>query len=222
MSDPIRAFYDDLADWYHLIFQDWTQSIQWQASVLGPLIEGELPTGPLRILDCACGIGTQTLGLFERGHVLVGTDLSAAAIARARRVAQQRSLSIKFKVANMRDLSGAPESDFDVVLASDNALPHLLTEQDLGGVQQIASKLHAGGLPLASIRHYDQTIVDHPAMPPPTGDGPRPAHQGSDQSKDGQEGDWHASRLLVFIRFQVNLSQAGGIVANDRPEQGGT
>lgn len=169
MGEPTRAFYDDLADWYHLMFQDWTRSIQWQASVLGPLIERELPTGHLRILDCACGIGTQTLGLAERGHILVGADLSAAAIARARREAQQRNLSIQFEVTDMRDLSGVSESDFDVVLAADNALPHLLNEQDLArAVQQIAGKLHPGGLFLASIRDYDQIIVNHPAMPPPT------------------------------------------------------
>jgi glycine/sarcosine N-methyltransferase len=168
MDHPTPAFYDDLADWYHLIFQDWTRSIQWQASVLGPLIEGQLPPGQLRMLDCACGIGTQALGLAERGHALVGTDISAAAIARARREAQQRSLSIQFEVADMRDLSDVPESGFDVVLAADNALPHLLTEQDLSrAAQQICGKLRAGGLFVASIRDYDQIIVNHPAMPPP-------------------------------------------------------
>ena len=138
MGDPTRAFYHDLADSYHLIFEDWDQSILRQASVLGSLIEGELPTGRLRILDCACGIGTQTLGLAGRGHVLTGTDISAAAIARARREAQQRSLTIQFDVADMCDLSAVSKSAFDVVLAADNAIPHLITEQDLSrAVQQI-------------------------------------------------------------------------------------
>ena len=31
----------------------------------------------------------------------------------------------------MRDLSSLPNGDFDVVLAADNALPHLLSPQDL-------------------------------------------------------------------------------------------
>ena len=191
MGDPTRAFYDDLADWYHLIFQDWARSIQWQASVLGSIIEGVLPTGHLRILDCACGIGTQSLGLAERGHALVGTDLSAAAIARARREAQQRSLSIPFEVADMRDLSCVSKSDFDVVLAADNALPHLLTQQDLlQAVQQIWGKLSRGGLFVASIRDYDQIIVNHPAMPPPAffqdGEYRRIYHQVWDWSSDRQ------------------------------------
>ena len=191
MGNPRQGFYDDLADCYHLIFQDWTRSIQWQASVLGPLIEREFPTTHLRILDCACGIGTQSLGLAERGHMVVGTDLSAAAIARARREAQQRSLPIQFEVADMRDLSRISESGFDVVLAIDNALPHLLNEQDLmRAVQQIAGKLHSGGLFLASIRDYDQIFVDHPTMPPPAffqdGEYRRIYHQVWDWTSDRQ------------------------------------
>jgi SAM-dependent methyltransferase len=168
MGDPTRAFYDDLAESYHLMFQDWTQSIQWQAGVLGPLIEREMPTGGLRILDCACGIGTQTLGLAQRGHALVGVDLSETSIRRARREAEQRSLSIQFEVADMRDLSFLPATEFDLALAGDNALPHLLDQQDLAlAVQQIAGKLRIGGLFLASIRDYDQIVEQHPAVPPP-------------------------------------------------------
>jgi SAM-dependent methyltransferase len=168
MGDPTPGFYDDLADSFHLIFQDWNRSIEWQASVLGPLIEGELPTGQLRILDCACGIGTQALGLAGRGHLLLGSDLSAAAIARARREAQQRNLAIRFEVADMRNLSALPESGFDVVLAADNALPHLLTGQDLSrAVHQIRGKIRTGGLFLATIRDYDQIAADRPTSTPP-------------------------------------------------------
>src|SRR5579862_8206023 len=146
MDDPARG-YDDLADWYHLIFQDWSRSIEWQAGVLGPLIERHAGASvdhftPLRILDCACGIGTQALGLAGRGHVLAGSDLSEGAIARAKREAQGRRLAIDFRVADVRDLSVVPESDFDAVLAVDNALPHLLNDEDLvRTAQQIAGKI---------------------------------------------------------------------------------
>jgi glycine/sarcosine N-methyltransferase len=168
MGYPTRTFYDDLAEIYHLMFPDWAQSVQRQAGILGPLIEREIPTGALRILDCACGIGTQTLGLAQRGHALVGVDLSEAAIGRARREAQQRNLSIQFRVADMNDLSSLSEAGFDLVIAVDNALPHLLNEQDLArAVQQIAGKLRPGGVFLASIRDYDHIVEQHPATPPP-------------------------------------------------------
>lgn len=168
MGDPTRRFYDDLAENYHLIFQDWAHSVERQGRILGPLIERELAKRRLRILDCACGIGTQTLGLAQRGHALVGVDLSEAAIRRAKREAEQRNLSIQFEVADMRDLSCLSESKFDAVLAADNALPHLLSKQELArAVQQIAEKLRLGGLFLASIRDYDQIVEERPAMTPP-------------------------------------------------------
>ena len=145
------------------------RSIQWQASVLGPLTERELPTGHLRILDCACGIGTQTLGLAERGHALVGTDLSAAAIARARREAQQRSLSIQFEVADMSELSGVSKSDFDVVLASDNALRICLRNRiSSGRLSRFAANSAEADYLWQALAITTEIIVNHPAMPPPT------------------------------------------------------
>jgi hypothetical protein len=43
-----------------------------------------------------------------------------------------------------------------------------------------------------------------------------PAHEESNKSKDAQQDDWHVSRLFVFIRFQVNLLKADGIMAKNK------
>jgi glycine/sarcosine N-methyltransferase len=88
-------------------------------------------------------------------------------------------------------LSGVSKPDFDVVLAADNALPHLLTEQNLSlAVEQICGQLGAAGLFVASARDYDQIIVNHPAMPPPTffqdGEYRRIYHQVWDWTSDRQ------------------------------------
>ena len=59
MGDDSRQFYDDLAPYYHLIFEDWDASMAQQGDALVGLIEAELaPPQPLgaRILDAACGI----------------------------------------------------------------------------------------------------------------------------------------------------------------------
>ena len=80
MSTDTAGFYDDLAEHYHLIFEDWGRSIERQAGALGPLLENKLARGPLKILDCACGIGTQAIGIAQRGHTVVATDLSKAAV----------------------------------------------------------------------------------------------------------------------------------------------
>ena len=169
MVDSVRAFYDELAESYHLIFADWHGSMRRQAAALNTLIASDLGPGPHAILDCACGIGTQAIGLALLGHQVHATDLSPRAVARAEREAAARGASLSFGVADLRTLATQVSGDFDVVLACDNALPHLLTDADLHlAVQNMAAKLRPGGVFLASIRDYDRLVQERPR-----GEGPR-------------------------------------------------
>ena len=167
MADSITNFYDLLAEHYHLIFDDWEQAIQRQARVLNPLLAAQLGRGKLRILDCACGIGTQAIGFARNGHRVVASDRSPAAIARARREAAQRGVDISFQVADMMRLPEIADADFDVVAVLDNALPHLSSAQVRQAVQTIASKLRRGGVFIASIRDYDRLMIEKPTSQPP-------------------------------------------------------
>ncbi|QHN02783.1 class I SAM-dependent methyltransferase [Granulicella sp. WH15] len=169
MSTDTARFYDDLAEHYHLIFENWGRSIERQAGALGPLLENKLARGPLKILDCACGIGTQAIGIAQRGHTVVATDLSSAAIRRAAREARKLGLDIKFHVADMRDLSALPKSEFDAVLVGDNSLPHLLSDEDLSqALENISIRLKPGGVLLATIRDYDSLLSTRPSFQGPT------------------------------------------------------
>lgn len=68
MATNVKECYDELADHYHLIFENWDASIARQASAIAPILERECgPARMTRVLDCACGIGTQVLGLTEIG-----------------------------------------------------------------------------------------------------------------------------------------------------------
>lgn len=167
MADKVLTFYDALADYYHLIFEDWDRSIQRQAEVLGAVISHELPGHNLKILDCACGIGTQSLGLAARGNQVLGCDLSPAEVTRAKKEAQERGLDIEFRVSDMTNLTEIPETGFDVVSAFDNALPHLTSNELVQAVQTMALRLKAGGLFIASIRDYDALLPEKPAMQQP-------------------------------------------------------
>src|SRR5580658_1633011 len=104
MSEANLEFYESLADYYHLIFEDWNKSIERQARVLNPLIASEISQGHLKILDCACGIGTQAIGFAKAGHLVVASDLSQGAVTRAKREAEQRGLSIKTYNSDMTSL----------------------------------------------------------------------------------------------------------------------
>lgn len=159
MTGSAPAFYDDLAESYHLIFGDWKQSVYWQGEVLDSLIGGEMGTDPLSVLDCSCGIGTQAIGLALHGHRVHATDLSPESVKRAMREAETFGVSPTFGVADFRSLDTQVSGVFDVVISCDNSLPHLLSSEDLLlAAHSIGSKLRVGGLFLASIRDYDQIL----------------------------------------------------------------
>lgn len=68
MPAGVEQFYDSLAASYHLIFDDWDAAIARQAAVLDALITSRLDQEHVRLHDCACGIGTQAIGLAALGY----------------------------------------------------------------------------------------------------------------------------------------------------------
>ncbi|HVS65351.1 MAG TPA: class I SAM-dependent methyltransferase [Thermoanaerobaculia bacterium] len=187
MSDT-RRFYDDLADDYDLIYADWEASVRGQ----GKLIEswlGSDGSGPLRILDVACGMGTQAIGLALCGHQVVGRDLSPALIERARAAAARFGAVLDLEVGDMRELEleeACDAASFDAVIAIDNALPHLETDADLERALGAArAALRPGGRYFATIRDYDRLIEERPAFDPP-----RALGSGQDRRVVLQVWDW--------------------------------
>ncbi len=81
MDDSVLEFYEELANEYHLIYEDWDKSIQRQAKVLDKIIQDHLRAPPSSVLDCSCGIGTQAIGLALLGYKVHATDLSPKAVA---------------------------------------------------------------------------------------------------------------------------------------------
>jgi glycine/sarcosine N-methyltransferase len=164
MTDP-QSFYDRFADAYHLIFKDWAAAVVWQSEAIDALLRQTLGAGPHTLLDCACGIGTQALGLAQRGHTVTGTDISPQSIERAVREAAAMGVTARFLPADMRDLGAALDDRYDAVLAFDNALPHLLTDADLDrAAASIYGRVRPGGAFLASIRDYDALLAERPRV----------------------------------------------------------
>ncbi|MFH9352338.1 class I SAM-dependent methyltransferase [Kitasatospora sp. NPDC017646] len=163
----LGRFYDDFADDYHLLYADWDASLARQGAALDALIRARLGPGPAEVLDCACGIGTQAIGLAALGHPVTGTDLSPVAAARATAEAAGRRLRLPAAAADMRRLP-FPDGRFDVVVCADNALPHLLTAEDVrAALGEMRRVLRPGGLLLVSTRPYDRLRRDRPASTPP-------------------------------------------------------
>ncbi|MGN6377743.1 MAG: class I SAM-dependent methyltransferase [Gaiellales bacterium] len=162
----LLQFYDGLAADYDLVYGgDWDAAVERQSSRLAVLIRDLLP-GAHRLLDCSCGIGTQAIGLAKLGFEVVGSDISAGQIDRARREARRLGAEATFLVADFRDL-GAVGGTFDVLISCDNAIPHLLDPSDVPrALSEMRGKLRPGGLLVISIRDYDRALVDRPHMTP--------------------------------------------------------
>jgi SAM-dependent methyltransferase len=151
----IAAFYDQLAPYYTYLYADWETSVKRQAAALAGIVREFFGPEVRRILDAACGIGTQSIGLAELGYTVIASDISSVEVARARSLAHQRRLTIDFRMADMRQLRSAASETFDVVIACDNAVPHLLTD---GDILQAFRQFHACTTPqggcIISVRDY--------------------------------------------------------------------
>ena len=90
----VRAFYDELAPLYHLVYEDWETSIVRHGRALASLIAENWGAGANAVLDAALGIGTQALGLLASGFRVTGSDLSVGAVTRGRREATVRRLPL--------------------------------------------------------------------------------------------------------------------------------
>jgi len=150
----VQSFYDGLASIYDLIYENWPGSIERQADALEPLIRSHVPAAKI-VVDVACGIGTQALGLASRGFEVTASDASPAAVARAIREAAGRGLQIAFRVDDMVQLSSYSSSFADVLLACDNAIPHLSNEEEIRkAFRRFHEVLKPGGLCVISVRDY--------------------------------------------------------------------
>jgi SAM-dependent methyltransferase len=157
----VQAFYDDLAPLYHLVYENWEESVTRQGTALASLIGEHWGAAARTVLDAAVGIGTQALGLLERGFRVTGSDLSVGAVTRARHEAVVRRLPFVSLVADFRALP-VRSAAFDVVLLCDNSLPHLEREADIReALAECFRCVRRGGGCLISMRDYKS--------PPPTG-----------------------------------------------------
>lgn len=166
--DIVQTFYDNLAEQYDKLFLDWQATTKEQALILDKIFKSNGYSGQAKILDCACGIGTQAIGLAELGYNVVASDISERELEEARRRADERNVNISFKKADFRALSEAFAQEFDIIIAMDNALPHMLTVSDMErAIESITAKLAPGGMFVASIRDYDAILTDKPPYSAP-------------------------------------------------------
>ena len=164
----IQTFYDDMAASYDKLFLDWQAATREQAVILDRIFRAEGFDVSSRILDCACGIGTQAIGLASLGYSVTASDISDGELDQAEKRAEENRVKIRFAHADFRALSDAFSEKFDIVIAMDNALPHMLSHSELeAAVKSIVNQTTEGGIFVASIRDYDALLQEKPPYSPP-------------------------------------------------------
>lgn len=164
----VQTFYDGIAADYDKLFLDWQAEAKQQAVMLDKIFINNGFDKSARVLDCACGIGTQAIALAAMGYNITASDISSAELAQARKRADENKVSVELVRADFCALSEAFDSQFDIIIAMDNALPHMLTAKALEcAIKSIAGQLTQGGMLVASIRDYDALIKTKPPYSPP-------------------------------------------------------
>lgn len=152
-----QNYYDALAPYYHYIYGDWEASLDKQARALDGIIQEFFGSKTRTVLDAACGIGTQSIGLAELGYQVSASDLSRPALARAQEEAERRELEINFQQADMRRIAEVYSEPFDLVIACDNAVPHLPDDEEIGrAFDQFYRCTRPGGGCLITVRDYSR------------------------------------------------------------------
>ena len=163
-----QTFYDNMASSYDKLFLDWQATTHEQAEILDKLFRERGFDRSAKILDCACGIGTQAVGIAALGYDVTGSDISRAELEEARQRAEKNNVDIRFEYADFCALGDSFSEQFDIIIAMDNALPHMLSGEALeAAVSSITAQLKAGGIFVASIRDYDAMLQDKPPYSPP-------------------------------------------------------
>lgn len=111
-----------------------------------------------RGLDLGCGVGCNSAALAERGATVLGVDVSASAIARAKELFAGESDRLQFRVANAFDLDCEPES-LDFIL--DSWCMHHIPGHLMGSYLQCTSAALRPGGELLMMTHsakYNPTV----------------------------------------------------------------
>lgn len=166
--DITQTFYDNLASHYDKLFLDWNATTHEQAVILDRIFRDNGFDRGASILDCACGIGTQAIGLAALGYPVTASDISDGELEEAAKRAAENHVQLRWEHADFCALDHTFAETFDIIICMDNALPHMLSHDTLEtAIRSIVGRIGDGGMFVASIRDYDALLMQKPPYSPP-------------------------------------------------------
>ena len=204
----VQTFYDEMASQYEKLFLDWDVEAKEQAGILEGLFRAYGFERTARVLDCACGIGTQAIALAALGYSVTASDISEKELTEAKERAEKRGAPIRFAKADFRTLSESFDERFDIVIAIDNALPHMRSPEELcAAVNSIIGRTKPGGIFVASIRDYDSLLKTKPSYSPPYIHDTQNGRRVSFQTWDWQEDSYRLTQYIIEDSETLQISK---------------
>jgi SAM-dependent methyltransferase len=187
-----QSFYDAMAPWYDLEFDDFDADVD--------LYRGYAAIVGSPILELGCGTGRLLVPLAEDGYRISGIDSSPEMLNAARQRLQRAAIdTVELHQLDMRALASLPASHFQLVFYAVNSFLHLETRDDqlltLRGVQRL---LKPSGI----------FVVDlfHPTPPTLLGMDGRLQHDGGWTLADGSRIDRFSQRQLAPSRQLIDTT----------------
>lgn len=119
-----------------------------------------------RVLDVPCGNGRHAIELARRGHCVTGVDLSREFLDLATKAASDASLSIDWRLGDMRNLAtcGFAPSSFDAAYCFGNSFGYLDRANAAAFFEALAALLQPGGKIAIDTSMAAESILANPAI----------------------------------------------------------
>jgi SAM-dependent methyltransferase len=143
------------------------QNVHGEADLVETLLRD---SGGTRVLDAGCGTGRVAIELAARGFTVLGVDVDAGMLQTAR--AKKRGLP--WLEADLADLAGAVDSEFDLALLAGNVMIFLAPGTEGAVMNSVSGRLVPGGLLVSgfsirpdrlSLNRYDELAADTDLQP---------------------------------------------------------
>jgi D-alanyl-D-alanine dipeptidase/SAM-dependent methyltransferase len=150
--EPETMLYDNLAQSYDALIS-WPQRLRREKPFLTRAFK---QFRVRRILDTACGTGMHAIAFHDWGYHVVGADISAGMIEKARENAGDRKIEfIQAGFTETEKIGGV----FDAVTCLGNSLPHVLSDDELdASLAAMLDCLLPGGVLIIHNNNYDRIL----------------------------------------------------------------
>lgn len=166
ISNDTTAFYDAIAEYYPYFYKDWETQLEREGLALRAIFRNK---GVVRVLDASCGAGTQAVALANLGFEVVACDPSPGMLKKAMLTAEQYGVedNIEFHRVDFLSLPKVVEGPFDAIVTKGNALPHLLTDDEIESTLLTFNELlRPGGMLVIGMRDFGPFMEDRPRFLP--------------------------------------------------------